>query len=60
MGLKFYTSFMRHTSKVKIFSLRKAVVQEALEKGIKCYSMSKNTVRLWLSDGFKRKGMMGC
>jgi len=28
MRLKFYSSFMRHISKAKFFTLRKAVVQE--------------------------------
>ena len=62
MGLKFYSSFVRHTSKAKFFTLRKAVVQEALEKGIKLtarrYNMSKNTVRLWLRR-FQEEGNDG-
>ena len=62
MGLKFYSSFMRSTSKEKLFTLRKAVVQEALEEGIKPtarrYSMSKNTVRLWLRR-FREEGNDG-
>ena len=62
MGLKFYSSFMKHTSKAKFFTIRKAVVQEALEKGIKPtarrYQMSKNTVRLWLRR-FQEEGNDG-
>lgn len=52
MGLKLYSSFMASTSKDKHFTIRKAIVLEALEKGIKPtafrLNMSKNTIRLWL------------
>ena len=52
MGLRFYSTFMKTARKEKHFTIRKAVVQEAQEKGIKPaarrFGMSKNTVRLWL------------
>lgn len=52
MGLRVYSSFMQCARKDKRFAIRKAVVQEALEKGIKPaarrFGMSKNSVRLWL------------
>lgn len=52
MGLQFYSTFMKTARKEKHFTIRKALVQEALAKGIKPtarrFGMSKNTVRLWL------------
>lgn len=49
MGLKVYSNFMGNVSKDKRFTIRKAIVLEALEKGIKPtarrFNMSKNTVR---------------
>jgi transposase len=43
---------MQCTGKEKHFTMRKAVVQEALAKGVKPtarrFGMSKNTVRLWM------------
>ena len=52
MGLKIYSSFMTNVGKEKYFSVRKEVVLEALEEGIKPtakrFNMSKNTVRLWV------------
>jgi hypothetical protein len=35
MGLQFYSTFMQCARKDKHFSVRKSVVQEALERGIK-------------------------
>jgi hypothetical protein len=35
MGLKVYSNFMLNLSKDKRFTVRKAIVHEALEKGIK-------------------------
>jgi transposase len=62
MGLQFYSSFMQCARKEKHFTLRKAVVQEALAKGIKPtarrFGMSKNTIRLWLRR-FKSEGNDG-
>ena len=62
MGLKIYSSFMRYAGKEKYFTLRKSVVLEALEKGIKPtarrLNMSKNTVRLWLRR-FQEEGNDG-
>jgi transposase len=53
---------MRCASKEKYFTLRKAVVLEALEKGIKPtakrFNMSKNTIRLWLRR-FQEEGNDG-
>ena len=52
MGLKIYSNFMASVSKDKYFTIRKSIVLEALEKGIKPtafrFNMSKNTIRLWL------------
>lgn len=52
MGLKIYSNFMASVSKDKYFTIRKSIVLEALEKGIKPtafrLNMSKNTIRLWL------------
>jgi transposase-like protein len=52
MGLHFYSSFMKNTSKDKHFSFRKALVQEAFESGIKPaarrFGSSKTTVKLWM------------
>ena len=49
MGLKLYGNFMLNLSKEKRFTVRKAIVHEALEDGIKPvarrWNMSKNTVR---------------
>lgn len=62
MGLQFYSTYMKNVSKEKHFTLRKAIVQEALEKGIKPtakrYGMSKNTVKLWLKR-FQEEGNDG-
>lgn len=52
MGLKVYTNFMLTVSKEKRFTIRKHIVLEALEKGIKPtakrFNMSKNTIRQWV------------
>ena len=52
MGLQFYSNFMKNAGKEKHFSFRKALVQEALEKGIKPaarrFGASKTTVKLWM------------
>ena len=52
MGLQFYSTFMKTARKDKHFTIRKAIVHEALGKGIKPtarrFGMSKNTVRLWM------------
>ena len=62
MGLRFYSSFMKSTSKEKHFTIRKALVQEALENGIKPparrFGMSKNTVRTWVRR-FQEEGNDG-
>lgn len=62
MGLQFYSTFMKTGRKEKHFTVRKAIVQEALEKGIKPtarrFGMSKNTVRLW-TRRFKSEGNDG-
>jgi transposase InsO family protein len=62
MGLKIYSNFMTSTSKDKRFTTRKAVVQEALEKGIKPtarrFNMSKNTIRS-LMRRFQKEGNDG-
>jgi transposase len=62
MWLQFYSTFMKTARKEKHFTIRKAVVQEALEKGIKPtarrFGMSKNTVRLWIRR-FKSEGNDG-
>jgi transposase len=62
MGLKVYSNFMASVSKDKYFTIRKAVVLEALEKGIKPtafrLNMSKNTIRLWLRR-FQNEGNDG-
>jgi transposase len=62
MGLQFYSTFMQCARKDKHFSVRKSVVQEALERGIKPtarrFGMSKNTVRLWIRR-FKSEGNDG-
>ena len=47
-----YSSLMKYSSKDKHFTIRKQIVQEALEKGVKPtarkFDMSKNTVKLWM------------
>ena len=52
MGLKVYTNFMLNVSKENRFSIRKSIVLEALEQGIKPtakrFNMSKNTVKQWV------------
>ena len=62
MGLNVYSSFMSNVCKEKRFSIRKSIVLEALEKGIKPtarrLNMSKNTVRLWLRR-FQQEGNDG-
>ena len=62
MGLRFYSSFMKSTSKEKHFTIRKALVHEALENGIKPtarrFDMSKNTVRTWVRR-FQEEGNDG-
>lgn len=62
MGLKVYTNFMLNVSKDKRFSVRKAIVCEALEMGIKPtaqrFNMSKNTVRT-LVKRFRGEGNDG-
>jgi transposase InsO family protein/transposase-like protein len=62
MGLKIYSNFMASVSKDKYFTIRKAIVLEALEKGIKPtafrLNMSKNTIRLWLRR-FQNEGNDG-
>lgn len=63
MGLKMYSSLMKKVCKDRWFSTRKAVAQEALEKGIKPtarrFNMSKNTVRTWMRR-FLAEGNDGC
>ncbi len=62
MGLQVYTNWMKTAGKDKFFTVRKLVVQEALERGIKPtarrFGMSRNTVRLWLKR-FKTEGNDG-
>jgi transposase-like protein len=62
MGLQFYSSFMKNTSKDKHFSFRKALVQEAFESGIKPaarrFGASKTTVKLWMKR-FQEEGNDG-
>ena len=62
MWLQLYTTFMQCVSKEKRFTVRKAIVQEALEKGIKPtarrFGMSKNSVRLWVRR-FTKEGNDG-
>ncbi len=62
MGLKIYSNFMASVSKDKCFTIRKAVVLETLEKGIKPtafrLNMSKNTIRSWLGR-FQSEGNDG-
>jgi transposase len=62
MGLKVYSNFMLNLSKDKRFTVRKAIVHEALEKGIKPVAkrlnMSKNTVRSWVRR-FQKEGNDG-
>ena len=62
MGLKIYSSFMASTSKDKRFTIRKVVVQEALDKGIKPtarrFNMSKNTIKT-LIRRFRAEGNDG-
>lgn len=62
MGLKLYSTFMTNLSKEKRFTTRKAIVQEALEDGVKPtarkWNMSKNTVKKWLKR-FKEEGNDG-
>jgi transposase len=52
MELPFYSTYMKNVGKDKHFTIRKAVAQEAMEKGIKPtarrFGVSKNTVKLWL------------
>jgi transposase len=52
MELKIYSNIVANLSKDKQFSVRKSIVLEALEKGIKPtarrFSMSKNTIRTWI------------
>jgi len=62
MGLKVYLNFMSNVSKEKRFTVRKSIVLEALENGIKPtarrLNMSKNTVRQWVRR-FKQEGNDG-
>lgn len=62
MGFKIYSNFMRNCSKDKRFTIRKKIVQEALENGIKPtasrFNMSKNTIKLWLKR-FQEEGNDG-
>ena len=62
MGLKMYSNFMSNLSKEKRFTVRKAIVHEALEDGIKPtarrWDMSKNTVRTWVRR-FQEEGNDG-
>jgi transposase len=62
MGLKIYSNSMANLSKDKQFTMRKAIILEAVEKGIKLtarrFDMSKNTVRTWLRR-FQREGNDG-
>ena len=62
MGLRFYSNFMQCARKEKHFTMRKAVVQEALANGIKptarYFGMSKNTIKLWLQR-FQEEGNDG-
>jgi transposase len=62
MELKIYSHFMASVRKDKHFTIRKAIVQEALERGIKPtafrLNMSKNTIRLRLRR-FQREGNDG-
>ena len=52
MQLNKYSTLMKFVGKEKYFSLRKAIVYEALKNGIKPtarkFFMSKNTIRLWV------------
>jgi transposase len=52
MGLKIYSTIVSCVSKEKQFTIRKSIVHEALERGIKPvarrFNMSRNTVRTWI------------
>ena len=62
MKLNKYGTLMKLVGKGKYFSIRKAIVFEALKNGIKPtarkFYMSKNTVRLWVKR-FKAEGNDG-
>ena len=62
MGLKVYCNLMANVSKAKRFSIRKSIVFEALEHGIKPtarrLNMSVNTVRKWVRR-YKAEGNDG-
>ena len=62
MGLKVYCNLMANVSKEKRFTLRKSIVHEALEQGIKPtargLNMSKNTVKSWIKR-FQEEGNDG-
>ena len=62
MGLKIYSNIVANLSKHKQFSVRKSIVLEALEEGIKPtalrFNMSRNTVRTWVKR-FRSEGNDG-